>query len=90
MFFFFWEFPNILSERLTHAMEKMNMDVSTLALLAGVSVVLMSLVTRICPKLLANLMSRPIISTEKKANFCATFLFHYPGDAASRSHIFIA
>ena len=38
-FFFFWEFPNILSERLTHAMEKMNMDVSTLALLAGVSVV---------------------------------------------------
>lgn len=35
-------------------------------------------------------MSRPIISTEKKANFCATFLFHYPGDAASRSHIFIA
>ena len=39
MFFFFWEFPNILSERLTHAMEKMNMDVSTLALLAGVSVV---------------------------------------------------
>ena len=32
-------FPNILSERLTHAMEKMNMDVSTLALLAGVSVV---------------------------------------------------
>ena len=38
-FFFFLEFPNILSERLTHAMEKMNMDVSTLALLAGVSVV---------------------------------------------------
>ena len=38
-FFFFLEFLNILSERLTHAMEKMNMDVSTLALLAGVSVV---------------------------------------------------
>lgn len=36
-FFFFWEFPNILSERLTHAMEKMNMDVSTLALLADIS-----------------------------------------------------
>ena len=39
MFFFFWEFPNILSERLTHAMEKMNMDVSTLAEMVGVSVV---------------------------------------------------
>lgn len=38
-FFFFLEFPNILSERLTHAMEKMNMDVSTLALLVGASVV---------------------------------------------------
>ena len=38
-FFFFWEFPNILSERLTHAMEKMNMDVSTLAEMVGVSVV---------------------------------------------------
>ena len=37
-FFFFLEFPNILSERLTHAMEKMNMDVSTLALLVGASV----------------------------------------------------
>ena len=36
-FFFFWEFPNILSERLTHAMEKMNMDISTLALLANIS-----------------------------------------------------
>lgn len=38
-FFFFLEFPNILSERLTHAMEKMNMDVSTLAEMVGVSVV---------------------------------------------------
>jgi transcriptional regulator with XRE-family HTH domain len=36
-FFFFWEFPNILSERLTHAMKKMNMDISTLALLANIS-----------------------------------------------------
>ena len=36
-FFFFWEFPNILSERLTHAMEKMNMDADTLAILASVS-----------------------------------------------------
>ena len=36
-FFFFFEFPNILSERLTHAMEKMNIDISTLALLANIS-----------------------------------------------------
>lgn len=36
-FFFFLEFPNILSERLTHAMGKMNMDISTLALLANIS-----------------------------------------------------
>ncbi|MDY3927350.1 MAG: helix-turn-helix transcriptional regulator [Anaerotignum sp.] len=36
-FFFFWDFPNIISERLTYAMERMNMDVNTLALLADVS-----------------------------------------------------
>lgn len=36
-FFFFWEFPNILSERLTHAMENKNMDADTLAILASVS-----------------------------------------------------
>lgn len=37
MFFFFFFFPNLFSERLTHAMEKQNMDVNTLALLADVS-----------------------------------------------------